>query len=224
MLASLPETVRVLPLKGDRLIASLNDRSPTDPLAGRRLHKYSSRDEIPLLAEGFWQLTEGLVQLSVNFPDGEQGILGWVKPGGFFGEGLSRVQNQQAVAITNSRARWISMDELNNNPQLPQLLVPQLIARLQQTEMLVSSLGRHKVEDRLQALFLLLKRDLGVPTSGGTRISHRLTHQQLANAIGTTRVTMTRLLGRLKAEGWLDIDSTRHIVLDEGKFSTITDF
>jgi CRP-like cAMP-binding protein len=40
-----------------------------------------------------------------------------------------------------------------------------------------------------------------------------LTHQQLANAIGTTRVTMTRLINQLRDEGWLEIDRNRYIIL-----------
>jgi len=55
--------------------------------------------------------------------------------------------------------------------------------------------------------------EIGAPCDEGTRLSVRLTHQHLASAIGTTRVTVTRLLGKLKEEGWLKLDSSRHIVL-----------
>jgi CRP-like cAMP-binding protein len=41
----------------------------------------------------------------------------------------------------------------------------------------------------------------------------RLTHQMLANAIGTTRVTITRLLGDLQSQGRISFDSDRHLVI-----------
>jgi len=41
----------------------------------------------------------------------------------------------------------------------------------------------------------------------------RLTHQQIASTIGTTRVTVTRLLSQLQEAGWMKIDGSRHIIL-----------
>jgi len=58
-----------------------------------------------------------------------------------------------------------------------------------------------------------LQQEIGTPTTVGTRLGVRLTHQHLANAIGTTRVTVTRLLGQLREEGWLNIDRDHHIVI-----------
>jgi len=43
----------------------------------------------------------------------------------------------------------------------------------------------------------------------------RLTHQHLANAISSTRVTVTRALGQLQEEGWLFIDRNRYIVITD---------
>jgi CRP-like cAMP-binding protein len=41
----------------------------------------------------------------------------------------------------------------------------------------------------------------------------RLTHQELASALGTTRVTVTRVIGALREEGWLQLDGQRRLVL-----------
>lgn len=46
------------------------------------------------------------------------------------------------------------------------------------------------------------------------RIKVRLTHQMLANAIGTTRVTITRLLGELQQQGKVSFDDERHLLLN----------
>jgi len=51
------------------------------------------------------------------------------------------------------------------------------------------------------------------------RLTVRLTHQHLANALGTTRVTITRLMGQLRREGWLEIDADRHLLLPVGQRS-----
>nr|WP_330359399.1 helix-turn-helix domain-containing protein [Moorena bouillonii] len=71
---------------------------------------------------------------------------------------------------------------------------------MRQTEILLAISGQRRVEVRLQHLLLLLKREVGEPVPEGIRIGMRLTHQDLANAIGTTRVTITRLLSKFKHE------------------------
>jgi CRP-like cAMP-binding protein len=78
---------------------------------------------------------------------------------------------------------------------------------------MLAMVGCRRVEDRLRQLLLLLQMEVGQPVPEGTRLSVRLTHQHLASAIGTTRVTVTRLLGQLKEEGRLLIDENRHIIL-----------
>jgi CRP-like cAMP-binding protein len=52
----------------------------------------------------------------------------------------------------------------------------------------------------------------------------RLTHQNLANAIGTTRVTVTRILNKLKSEGAIIIDRDRHIILKNESFINVADW
>jgi len=81
---------------------------------------------------------------------------------------------------------------------------------------MLAMVGCRRVEDRLRQLLLLLQMEVGQPVTGGTRLSVRLTHQHLASAIGTTRVTVTRLLGQLREEGRLLIDESRHIILPFG--------
>jgi CRP-like cAMP-binding protein len=65
------------------------------------------------------------------------------------------------------------------------------------------------------AILLLLKQEIGEPSKFGTRLSVRLTHEDLANACCTTRVTMTRVLGELQQQGKIIFDCDRRIILTE---------
>jgi CRP-like cAMP-binding protein len=171
-------------------------------------------EEIPLLPSGLWQVTQGIVQLSTIYDDGEQALLGWIDRDGFFGLYSANFLHQcQGIALTDVYVRWLFNNEIESSPRLSQILFPQLLKRLQQSEEMLAINGRRKVEERLQGLLLLLKKDLGEVTTQGTRIKYRFTHQQIASAIGTTRVTITRLMNKLQSENWLIIDSNRHIVL-----------
>ena len=57
-------------------------------------------------------------------------------------------------------------------------------------------------------------RDFGVPDELGITIDLRLSHQAIAEAIGSTRVTITRLLGDLRQSGLVQIDRKKITVLD----------
>ena len=68
----------------------------------------------------------------------------------------------------------------------------------------------------------LLAKDFGEPCEDGLRVNFRLTHQEIASALSTTRVTVTRVLGQLRDEGWLQIDASRRLVVTgAGRHSTV---
>jgi CRP-like cAMP-binding protein len=59
----------------------------------------------------------------------------------------------------------------------------------------------------------MLANDYGIMTPDGIRINVRLTQQDIANALSTTRVTVTRVIGQLKKEGWLKSSPQRYFVI-----------
>ncbi|MEB3337347.1 MAG: Crp/Fnr family transcriptional regulator, partial [Leptolyngbyaceae bacterium] len=106
-----------------------------------------------------------------------------------------------------------TVSEVEQSPQLIQGIYRHLNRRLRQTEAFLALNGHRRVRDRLCQLLILLAKEIGQPVPQGDRLSIRLTHQHLANAIGTTRVTVTRLLGQLKDEGWLQTDASHHLIV-----------
>ncbi|GAB4176912.1 MAG: Crp/Fnr family transcriptional regulator [Coleofasciculaceae cyanobacterium] len=191
---------------------------------GRRLHFYGKGETIPLVSQGVWQVCQGIVQLSTLCQNGEEVWLGWAEPSTFFGQWFSLLQTYQATALSDVHLIWFSLAEINASPRLAQTLLPQMVRRQRQTEALLAISGQRRVEDRLQHLLLLMKREIGESVAEGTRIGVRLTHQNLANAIGTTRVTVTRLLSKLKNEGAIGIDRDRHIILKNDSFKNVADW
>jgi CRP-like cAMP-binding protein len=185
---------------------------------GQRLHFYHKGENIPLMTQGLWQVYRGLVQLSTTHSSGEEVLLGWVQPATFFGHWLTRLESYEAKALSDVYLRWFFLSEIENSPRLCNLLFVNLSRRLRQSEAMLAIAGERRVEDRLNQLLLLLKAEMGHPIAEGTRIEVRLTHQNLANAIGTTRVTITRLLGKLQREEYISFDRDRHLIVNDFKF------
>lgn len=188
-------------------------KSHEDYIEGRRLHFYDKGEEIPLAAQGIWQVYRGIAQLSQLSSNGEEILLGWVQPSTFFGLWLTRIETYQAKALSDLYLRWYPISDIESSGQLAQLVLSQLVRRMRQTEALLAIAGIRRVEDRLIELLQLLKQEMGQPVTEGTRLEVRLTHQHLANAIGTTRVTITRLLGEFQRQGLVTLDSDRHMII-----------
>lgn len=181
--------------------------------SGRTLHPYKSGQAIRMLPDEIWVVCRGVVQLGTLYDSGDEALLGLACPSMPFGLPLSLIRPYQAAALTDVDLMRLTLTEVEQSPVLAHGIFRHLTRRLQQTEAVLAMVGYRRVEDRLRHLLLLLKDEIGQPSGTGTRFAIRLTHQQLANAIGTTRVTVTRLLSQLQEEGWLVVDSARHIVI-----------
>ena len=184
---------------------------------GRGLKSFRRGQFIPLYEQDIWLVYRGVVQLSTLYPSGDEAILGLISPLMPFGEPLSFLQPYSAMALSDVDLMRLNWQEVLQSPEMMQCMFGQMKRRLQQSESLLAIAGYRRVEDRLVEFLALLKREISSPiTLNGksvNRITIRLTHQHFANAIGTTRVTITRLLGQLRDRGILDFDDTRHIIL-----------
>jgi len=58
---------------------------------------------------------------------------------------------------------------------------------------MIETLAHRDMGSRLVSFLLILCRDFGVPNADGITIDLKLSHQAIAEAIGSTRVTVTRL-------------------------------
>ncbi|RMH66870.1 MAG: Crp/Fnr family transcriptional regulator [Cyanobacteria bacterium J003] len=199
-------------------MGNVSTAAVTPPVDGRwrsslRVHTFSIGDTIWMEPERIWLVSRGVVLLNLLHPDGEEVVVGLATPGTAFGFPLTSLMAYQAKALSKTELMLFTLVEVESSPNLTQSLVRGLARRLRQAEGLLGITSHRRVEERLRHLLLLLKQEIGEPHPLGTRYSVRLTHQQLATAIGTSRVTMTRLLGKLRQERWLTYDRDRHVIL-----------
>ncbi|MCU0568384.1 MAG: Crp/Fnr family transcriptional regulator [Oculatellaceae cyanobacterium Prado106] len=180
---------------------------------GRSLQPYRSGQSIRLLPDDIWIVCRGVVQVGTLYDNGDEALLGLICPSMPFGLPLTLVRPYQASALTDVDLMRLRLAEVEQSPMLAQGIFRHMARRLQQAEATLAVAGYRRVEDRLRHLLLLLRQEVGQTVANGTRLTVRLTHQQIASTIGTTRVTVTRLLSQLQEEGWLMIDGSRHIIL-----------
>jgi CRP-like cAMP-binding protein len=179
----------------------------------RRVHFYGRGEEIPLITQGIWQVNRGVVQLTKYHTNGDETLLGWAQTNNFFGLWLTTVEAFQAKALSDVYLQWYPLTEIETSAEISQAVLKQIVFRIQQTEELLAISGLKRVEEKLIAFFKLLSHYLGEEKDSKIRLVVRLTHQNIANAIGTTRVTVTRLLGDWQKQNLIAFDANRHLLI-----------
>ncbi len=182
---------------------------------GRPVHKYPKGETIPNNWQAIWYVCQGFVKLSTLCETGEEVLVGLAGSGMVFGSDMTSLKTYQATAQSNVELVSIYLAEIAASPTLSHALLPKFNQRLRQTESFLVLAGRRRVQDRLYDLLQLLTREIGQPVSEGICLNVRLTHEDLASACCTTRVTITRLMNKLQQQGKISFDSRKHIILKD---------
>jgi len=190
-------------------------KNENDLFSTRPIHKHSKGETIPLNPLVIWYVCQGLVKLSTYSETGEELLIGLATAGMVFGSSLTSLNIYQATALSDVELVSIYASEIAASPNLSHTLLPKINQRLQQTESFLVICGKRRVQERLQHLLQLLKREVGETVPEGTRLSVRFTHEDIASACCTTRVTITRLMGNLQEEGVITFDLKKHIILKD---------
>ena len=174
-------------------------------------------------AERVYFLIKGAVKLSRVYEAGEEITVALLRENSVFGV-LSLITGQKsdrfyhAVAFTGVELLSAPIEQfqrsLTENPDLSRLMLQGLSSRILQTEMMIETLAHRDMASRLVSFLLILCRDFGVPSATGITIDLKLSHQAIAEAIGSTRVTVTRLLGELRQDGLITITKKKITVHD----------
>ena len=196
-------------VRSDRQISSLRK---SWSLAHNQVH-FTAGSVVPLIKNSVWVVTTGMVKLGAVTEQGDELLLGLVGPEEPFGEPLSMVEAYEVHTLTDCDLTCLTLDEIARSPELSMAMVKAVSARLRQADCMLALLGLRRVEDRVRGFLELIAQEYGEACDQGLRVGLRLTHQEIASALSTTRVTVTRVIGQLKDQGWLTIDSRRHLVI-----------
>jgi CRP-like cAMP-binding protein len=179
----------------------------------RNLMHLAAGSTVPLLRRNVWLVVRGMVKLTALSLQGDEMLLGLAGPNEPFGDPLSNVEAYEATTLCDTDLLCLTCEEISREPHIAMALLQGIGARYRQSESMLALLGLRRVEDRVRGFLELLANDYGQPCEQGLRLNIKLTHYELASALSTTRVTVTRVLGVLREEGWLHIDEQRRLVI-----------
>ncbi|GIV79372.1 MAG: cyclic nucleotide-binding protein [Litorilinea sp.] len=160
-------------------------------------------------------LKEGRVQLYRISPEGKKLVITTLGPHTLFGEMAllgTKMHNTFAEAVDDCLICVMSRTDLErlilNKPQVALRLLEITGKRLREAEERLENMAFKGIPARLASLLLRLAEEQGSNEIVG------LTHQDLAESVGTYRETATQVLNELKSQGLIEIGRKRIKILD----------
>ena len=179
----------------------------------RRSIHFDSGVKVPLLPDHIWIVVRGIVKLSCLNEQGDDVLLAIAGPNEPFGDPLTHLDLYEVTTLNHCDLLSLSIQEVTSTPHLNINLMEALMQRTRQSESLIALLGLRGVDNRVKRFLELLAENYGQPCDQGLALNLRLTHQEIASAVSTTRVTVTKVVGQLKESGWLQYDSKQRMVV-----------
>lgn len=156
-------------------------------------YHFKRRDRISIDTYTLWRVSSGLVRTITWSEDGEIVPLGLWTTDSIIGVPISQVQPCEIQCLSKAELVRLPLDY--------PLTVDMLLQHTAQINHLLQIMHCRQVQDRLLRFSCWLAENFGQPTSHGRLITVRLTHQEIAETIGTSRVTVTRFIKQLEANG-----------------------
>jgi CRP/FNR family transcriptional regulator len=87
--------------------------------------------------------------------------------------------------------------------------------RLRQSDEVIESLLHREVSTRLATLILNLSERFGGGNGVGTTLDMRLTHQDLANMIASTREAVSKVMSEFQRDGTIEVQNRKIVLVNK---------
>jgi len=170
---------------------------------------------------GLFVVARGKIRIFKASPSGREQVLSIEGPGSSFAE-LPVFDGgnypASAAAFEDAEVLFISrkdfQDFCREHPEVGLKVIAVVGARLRRLVGIIEDLSFTTVRQRLIALILRLAQSSSSRSPEGVHVELSKSQQDLAAELGTVRELISRNLGRLQAEGYLDVAGRSIIIKD----------
>ena len=164
---------------------------------------------------GVFVLCQGNAKLTTSSSDGRTLILKIAGPGEILGLSAAMLGAPYEISAETTEPSQVTFIRdsdfralLDGYPEIARRVATQLSRNCQEAQRELRSLGlSHSTSEKLARLILDWAAE-GEVSSKGLRIRLVLTHEEIGQMLGTTRETVTRLLGDLKRRRVVDVQGS----------------
>ena len=161
-----------------------------------------------------YRLGSGAREVTVSV-HGQSEVLGMatLTSGGTYGLYAEAMDDVEALVLGGDNLRGL----IRQHPDMAVALTAQVARQTRSLQERLSQLVFLEVSQRLALALLQLAHEsspASAPESGPVALKGRISHQDLAYVVGSTRETITKLLGDFRGRGLLDLGYRRIVVTD----------
>lgn len=171
--------------------------------------------------EGFHYVKSGKVKIVKMTQDGREHIINILGTGEVFAEVLLFNRGPYpatSVALEDSVIGIIKNVDLENvvaeNSRIALHIIRVMSKKLIHAQMKIKTLALSDTFSRTAQILTRLSHQYGRPIPGGVQIDVDMTRQDLANLVGTTRETVSRVLSSMKKDKVIEFSDQQIIILD----------
>lgn len=177
---------------------------------------------------GVFILCSGRAKLTTSSSEGKTLIVKIAEPGEVLGASatiLGRPYEVSAETIEPSQLNFIKRDDfvrfLQEHVDACMHTAQQLSEKYQSAQREIRSLGLAQTTSEKVAKLLLNWCDAGEETPKGIRLKVLLTHEEIAQMVGTTRETVTRLLSEFKRRKIIEVKGSTVLVVKRNELESM---
>ena len=167
------------------------------------------------LSDSMYIVVQGKVKAVIYNEEGREIILSFFGPGEYFGE-MSMLDGQprSASMVTKSSCQLLIirkedvMKALFGNPEMTSRLLIRVLGKLREATDRIENLTFLNVYERVVNLFLHLAQ----PKEKELILHEKLTHQEIANMVGSSREMVSRIMKELVYGEYITVDKKKIII------------
>jgi len=192
----------------------LDDDERSELNARLRRRRYRKGEMIFLrgdLGRDLFLIESGSVKICLTTEDGKEMTLALLGRGEFFGElALLDGDPRSSDAVSMETSTFLLLERsdflqfVDEHPRLAHRVMEVLSRRLRDNNQLVQDAAFFDIAARLARVILRLADSVGQPDGDGVTINRRLTQNELAGMVGTTRESVNKWLGEYERQGLID--------------------
>lgn len=169
---------------------------------------FDSRSRLPRRRDALWQIQSGAVRTLTWLEDGNLATLGVWGAGDVVSHLLASANPYEIECLTPVEASILPIADHSQANEA-------LIRHIRELQKFLEILHIRPLEVSLVNLLTWLAKKFGREVNNGQLIDLRLTHQEIAEILGTSRVTVTRMMKGFEREGIIEKFPGKLIILLE---------
>jgi CRP/FNR family transcriptional regulator len=170
-------------------------------------------------AEHLFEVVSGCLRLYKMMPDGRRAVTGFMFPGEILGVSFKDRYLFSAEAVTTVKLRRYPRAQMHASlarmPGLSREVLAMACDELSAAQDQMLLLGRKTAEERIASFLVMVAKRMSQDAAPVREVELPMSRLDMADFLGLTVETISRVLSKLKASGVISLPSSHRVVLNK---------